>query len=276
MRASVAGMTANHNNTGMNVLHLTDTHLFADDGRTLHGVDTGASLRAIVGQIVARGPAPDAVIVSGDISHDESRGGYRRLRDILAAFEVPCVCLPGNHDDLELMREELGADLSVLSAIEVGQWRIVPVDSQVPGDVHGLIGPERQAQMEATLDAAPDAPTLLAWHHPPVECGSKWLDDSALRNGAALLRSAAQRPQVKALLCGHIHQPLDVDRGGLRVLATPATCRQFAVGSEGFALSDEAPGWRWLRLGAGTFTTDIERLDADAWQSALAASTSLA
>lgn len=260
----------------MNVLHLTDTHLFADDGGTLHGVDTDASLRAIVSQISARGPAPDAVIVSGDISHDESRGGYRRLRDILRTFDAPTVCLPGNHDNLELMRDELDAGLSVLSPIDISQWRIVPIDSQVPGDVHGLIGPDRLARMEAALNSTPETPTVLVCHHPPVPCGSKWLDDSALQDSGALLHSVAKMPQVKALLCGHIHQPLDVDMGGFRVLATPATCRQFAVESHGFALSDAAPGWRWLRLGKGTMHTDVERLDDDAWRPILAATSSAA
>lgn len=249
----------------MDALHLTDTHLFADDGETLHGIDTAASLAAIVAEIRAAGRAPDAVIVSGDIAHDDSRGAYRRLLDTLAEFAAPIVCLPGNHDDAQKMHAELDAETFVLSPLEVGGCRIVPADSQVAGHVHGEFGAERLAAIDATLDAEPGLPTLLFCHHPPVACGSAWLDGSALRDGPALLRRVAAHRQVKALLCGHIHQPMDVERGGVRVLATPATCRQFAIRSHDFALSDEAPGWRWVTLDESGMTTEVGRLSDRAW-----------
>ena len=67
-------------------------------------------------------------------------------------------------------------------------------------------------------------------------------------------------PQVRGLLWGHIHQTWDELREGLRLMATPSTCIQFAAQSEDFKVSEEQPGYRWLRLHAdGRLETGVER-----------------
>ncbi|MCY1185550.1 3',5'-cyclic adenosine monophosphate phosphodiesterase CpdA [compost metagenome] len=43
-------------------------------------------------------------------------------------------------------------------------------------------------------------------------------------------------------------------------MATPSTCIQFAARSEDFQVSEEHPGYRWLRLHAdGRLETGVER-----------------
>ena len=49
----------------------------------------------------------------------------------------------------------------------------------------------------------------------------------SLRNAGELDTVLAKFPHVKYLLCGHIHQELDLDWNGRRLLATPSTCVQF-------------------------------------------------
>lgn len=68
-------------------------------------------------------------------------------------------------------------------------------------------------------------------------------------------------PRVRGVLWGHIHQELDVERNGVRLLATPSTCIQFAPRSDDFALDHLLPGYRWLRLHAdGRIETGVSRL----------------
>ena len=63
------------------------------------------------------------------------------------------------------------------------------------------------------------------------------------------------------MLWGHVHQPFDQQRNGLRLLATPSTCFQFAPHSADFNVSNEAPGYRWLRLQPdGTLQTGVSRV----------------
>ena len=50
-------------------------------------------------------------------------------------------------------------------------------------------------------------------------------------------------------------------RGGIRLLASPSTCVQFAPGSEEFQVDTTAPGYRWLRLHAdGRLETGVSRV----------------
>lgn len=240
------------------LLHITDTHLFADPSADYRGVVTAASLAAVID---ASGAASaDAVVISGDLCQDESRGGYRILREQLARLTMPIVCLPGNHDDLVFMREELaGSNVQVLGEQRIGGWRLLALDCTVPGAVHGEFGPERLAEIDTWLAAAA-LPTLVALHHPPIDCGSRWLDGSRLADGEAFLAMLARHSQVRAVLCGHIHQRLDRELGGLRILATPSTCRQFAEQHDNFATDEQPPGWRWILLNGATLETTVARL----------------
>ena len=106
------------------VLHISDCHLVTT-GATLIGVDTQASLEAILRQALAE-RVPDAVIVSGDIAHDPTREVYARflatMRRLVAA---PFMCLAGNHDVRGVM-ESVGLPFGPLV---VGPWCLAGLDS---------------------------------------------------------------------------------------------------------------------------------------------------
>jgi len=69
---------------------------------------------------------------------------------------------------------------------------------------------------------------------------------------------------VNTLLCGHIHQELDVNWQGRRVLASPSTCVQFKPHCTNFTIDPIAPGWRYLDLHPdGTLSTEVHRLSDD-------------
>ncbi|MCU7797626.1 MAG: 3',5'-cyclic-AMP phosphodiesterase, partial [Candidatus Thiodiazotropha sp. (ex Myrtea spinifera)] len=57
-----------------------------------------------------------------------------------------------------------------------------------------------------------------------------------------------QHPQVKAVLCGHIHQEFQGEHNGVKLLGTPSTCVQFIAGQDDFGIDACPPGYRWLTL----------------------------
>ena len=80
----------------------------------------------------------------------------------------------------------------------------------------------------------------------------------------------ATLPNVKLVLCGHVHQEIDEVVGRTRYIASPSTSIQFEPLSHDFALDSQAPGWRYLqfapdgqidtqvyRLPQGSFTPDV-------------------
>ncbi len=89
---------------------------------------------------------------------------------------------------------------------------------------------------------------LVFLHHPPVPMGSAWLDNVGMRNGNEFLERLRTLRRVRAVTFGHVHQSYDDDYEGIRILATPSTCRQFKPNSDEFATDDRPPAYRRITL----------------------------
>ena len=230
------------------LLQITDTHLMGDPAAAMRGVVTLESLRRTLAAVHSELAAADAVLLTGDVVHDDAEG-YGWIRDALGALGKPVLCIPGNHDDPELMREALpAAPFRHCGHHDFGDWRIVMLDSTLRGDAAGELAPGELARLEAALGAGCPGHALVVLHHQPVPVGSPGLDTVGLRNSAALLDTLARLPAARALLCGHVHQESVRLAGTLPAFSTPSTCIQFLPGSPGFAYDTRGPGCRTLTL----------------------------
>lgn len=243
------------------LVQLTDSHLFAEAGGKLLGMDTAASLQRVVDLVLAEQPKVDLVLATGDLSQDGSLESYERFRALSERIDAPARWCPGNHDELEMMRQAANGSDLMLPVLDIGTWRVVMLDTLVPGSVYGMLRDDQLALLQQTLSLAPERPHLVCLHHHPVSIGSRWMDSIGLRNREALFEVLDRFSCVKALLWGHIHQEFDDQRRDVRLLATPSTGVQFAPGSEEFQVDTLAPGYRWLRLHAdGELETGVSRV----------------
>jgi Icc protein len=203
----------------MRILQLSDPHLLADPGGRCRGRLSLTRLREGVrlhlARLAAAGTPPELLLLSGDLCQDESWGGYARLRELLEAQPLrPTVALlPGNHDHPLLLRAALGRQAVLAPAcLPLGplpdSWRLLLLDSHLPGRVDGRLGEAQRIWLKDQLaEAAADgAPLLLAVHHPPGPIGDPMLDAIGLEDGPALLELLAAAPAVRALVFGHVHQ----------------------------------------------------------------------
>lgn len=245
------------------LLHITDPHLFADESRRLYGVDTAESLRLVLAAALAEG-RPDAVLVTGDIGDDFSAGAYGHFRRRLGPIGVPVYCLPGNHDDPALMTTLLnGGGFQFCGRARLGDWGLVLLDTHLPGAPSGRLSDAELARLGADVRSFGDAPVLVALHHPPVPVGSAWLDACGLENAAATLAVLDALPTVRAVVSGHVHQVFELVRGGLHILTTPSTGAQFTPHTARCVMDRRPPGYRWLRLHPdGSLTTRVGWLPA--------------
>lgn len=250
----------NHPHAPINVVQLTDAHLFADPAGTLLGLNTRGSLQHVIDQVHREQPAIDLLLCTGDLSQDASATAYRAFAEMTATLRAPARWLPGNHDQARVMAEVAqGTDL-LQSVTDVGNWRIIMLDSAVVGATHGLLAPAQLAVLDQALNSVPQRHCLICCHHQPVDIGCAWMAPIGLRNSDELLQRVQAHPQVRAMLWGHVHQAFEQTRDGVRYMATPSTCIQFAPGSVDFKVSEELPGYRWLRLHAdGQLETGVER-----------------
>lgn len=245
------------------ILHLTDFHFLPGPGQTMLGVDTELSFSEVVAAAGSTGPRPDLALLTGDLVQTPSAAAYRRLKTRLQALECPCYCLPGNHDDPALMAGILaGEKLFCRAQILLRDWQIICLNSVVPGEAHGLLAGEQLATLATLLDAQPGRFALIALHHHPVPCGSRWMDTMVLKNSDAFFAVLERHGNVKAVIFGHIHQAMDCVHRGLRFIGTPSTCFQFEPNRADLGLDSIGPGYRWIELHPdGSITTRLERLE---------------
>ena len=201
----------------------------------------------------------DLAIVTGDLIQDDSAAAYGHFRNLLGGIGIPVHCLPGNHDIRALMRAELAnPPFHYCEELLANDWLIIGIDSCVSGQAGGHIANAEFARLDNAISNTAAANVLVCLHHPPVPMGSKWLDGVGLDNGDEFVRRVAATGKVRLAVFGHVHQPYDAVHDGVHIVATPSTCRQFAQGSDDFAVDDNPPAYRRISLhGDGHFEHEL-------------------
>lgn len=203
----------------MRILHLSDAHLSAP--RMLHygTVDTDQALLATL-EAAESLVGIDIVVLTGDISDDGSVDSYRRAHELVsdwgARHDAIPVFLMGNHDLPESFETVLGARRGLLQT-PVGA--LIRLDSSVPSQGHGEIGPDQLLWMSETLAKA-TGPVVVALHHPPIGAVTPLLRALELRRADEMLDLCA-RAGVAAILCGHYHHAMAAIRHGVAVFVAP-------------------------------------------------------
>ena len=232
----------------LRVLQLTDTHLYADPVRTLLGINTMDSFQRVVEHFRDYHWPLDVLLATGDLVHDASPEGYQRIAGMLAAFDVPVFCLPGNHDIPPVMRQHLRkGQVGTETVQDHGAWRFVMLDSVIPNEEGGHLAEDQLAALDQALSTT-DRHVLVCMHHQPVNVGSAWIDTMTLDNPSPLFEILDRHEHVRGVLWGHIHQTFEATRNGVRLMASPSTCVQFAPKADDFQVDEEPPGFRLLAL----------------------------
>ncbi|MEO8467697.1 MAG: 3',5'-cyclic-AMP phosphodiesterase [Gammaproteobacteria bacterium] len=253
-------MTQRPSDSVVTVLQISDTHLHGAADSRMRGVTTYATLLAVLDQVRRdRRWPPDVILATGDIVQDESRAGYDRFRATMEPLGVPVLSIPGNHDDPKLMGEILNSgSFQFGGELRHGPWSILLLSTFLAGEDAGGLGPARLQGLRKALAAHVGQHVLVAMHHHPLPMGSIWLDGVALRDAKDFWQIIDAHPEVRGVVCGHVHQAHDQERNGLRFMSTPSTCAQFLPHSDFFALDDRPPGLRWLELHAdGRIETEV-------------------
>lgn len=245
------------------VAQLTDTHLFAEVEQKMFGLTTYDSFQVVVDRLSQLQTKPDILLLTGDLSQDETSASYLKLQNLIAPLDIPTYWLPGNHDNLPTMQQVLNQPpIFAEKSFTKGGWNFLLLSSSLPGCVHGELSQASLEWLDRQLQLMSEQPTLIALHHPPCSINSNWMDEIKLKNSADFFAIIDRYSQVKLVLFGHIHQAFDDRRRGVRYLGSPSTCVQFQPKSVKFAITQIQPGFRLLTLlPDGNFETKIERVN---------------
>lgn len=246
----------------LDLLQLTDPHLFADPQAEHKGYATLPCLRRATAHALAGG-VPDAILVTGDIAEDQSAAAYQALRDTLAPTGCPVFCLPGNHDEPKLMRTMLAdGQFHCCETLTHGAWMLPMLDTWDGDRGGGRLGESELRRLEQLLATGNAPNVLVCLHHHPVPIGSAWLDAVGLDDADKLMALLEQHAAVRGVLWGHVHQTFDEHHDGMRMMGTPSTCYQFVPRQDAFALDNASPGYRRIQLYPdGRIDSQVVRLD---------------
>src|SRR5690242_18993457 len=194
------------------IAQISDLHIKPPGVLAYGKVDTAKALERCVAALDGFVPAPEFVVISGDLADTPNAEEYQYLERLLAPLKLPFAGIPGNHDSRELMRAAFpSAAYAFVSGplnqkIEVAGLDLLLLDSSVDRKPHGALEEATLRWLEATLVSSADRPALLFLHHPPFKAGIWHMDRQNLLNAEELAPIVRRHPRVQLIATGHIHR----------------------------------------------------------------------
>src|SRR5215203_1151874 len=243
------------------LVQISDIHI----GGSEDGKDPIPRVEAVIEAIRSLPNAPDAVLVSGDLTDHGTAEEYEIVRELLERLELPLYGLPGNHDDRGRMRKafDLPGDSEgpIRYSVDVGELRLVLLDSNVPGRDPGAFDADRLTWFDDELSREPERPTLLAVHHTPLTTGIPEWDAINLEasDRDALAAVVARHPQLRAIVGGHLHRVAASALAGCPVVSAPSAYLQVRPNfHRDEVLWVDPPGFAIHALRDGKLTSQVE------------------
>lgn len=213
-------------------LHLRPVGLPAD-----RVVETNMLAERAFRAIARTRPSVDAVLLSGDLTESGIPAEYEVLVGLLARhLRCPVLAIPGNHDRRENFRSSLAHLPGVIEdgefvqyARDLGPLRLVMLDTVVPGAAYGELCGRRREWLERVLDGKPGKPTIIVMHHPPFDCGIAHMDRIKLVEAEKFIAIVGRHPEVKRILCGHVHRPATTRIAQAIAMIAPSIAHQVAL-----------------------------------------------
>jgi 3',5'-cyclic AMP phosphodiesterase CpdA len=217
------------------IAQLTDIHIGFDpvaEGEELNLTRFRATLERVL-----HGPnRPDLMVLSGDITDHGDATSFATTVEALRDCPVPILPMVGNHDSRPGL---LGAFPQIEPSeggflhyvIEAGLGlRVICLDTLEDGRHGGAFCAARARWLADRLSEAPDAPTLIFMHHPPVVSGIDWMDPAPHEPWMERLREVLTgQSQVQAIHCGHLHRPIITQFAGIPLGVTPSVAPLVAM-----------------------------------------------
>ncbi|MFH8367869.1 metallophosphoesterase [Streptomyces sp. NPDC018031] len=234
--------------------HVSDLHLGQD--RQDGGARAARRARRVMTYLDELPGSLDAVLVTGDIADHGTPEEYRAAAGILGSRHPVLLC-PGNHDVRPAYRELLRDRGDTERAADPGApvdrihrlpWRaagtapgrpaaevtFLMCDSTIPGRHDGFLGDTTLAWLDRRLAQSPsDAPAFVAFHHPPVDLHTPYVDEIRQHGEERLAEVLSRHEQVVAVLCGHAHTGAATTFAGLPLLVAPGVVSTVTLPWEG-------------------------------------------
>ncbi len=224
----------------MLLAQISDTHITVPGGS---GKNSEVKLRALercVEDINSLDPLPDAVIHTGDLSHNGTLDELKLVKGHLENLKVPYYVTPGNRDCNSAVLDVFAKCFEVenvknniIYEVKNLPINLVSFDTTSPNDNLGVLNFEKIALLDGILFESQRTPTIVFSHHPlfflpdtvtpNIECRSE--------KSIKLFKEITYRhPQIVAFFCGHSHKSLRQRLGFFDANIAPPLCNLLNTG----------------------------------------------
>jgi 3',5'-cyclic-AMP phosphodiesterase len=243
------------------LVQITDPHIPDIEGVFFNTIQPILFLKRILQHINYTIEHLDAVVFTGDITHDGTELACKHLTTMLKNIDCPIYITLGNHDSPQIIQQYLtNAQISMPDRVELSNWQLLFVNSSVENQVPGKVSASHLQQMTEKLQYH-HKPTIIFTHHPPINVNSAWIDQLGMLNGDVFLHCLSTHKNVKCVAFGHIHQQWQSQFKHIRLLGTPSSAAQFKPASKEFEIDKIDPGYRVFHLhDCGQFESHVVRV----------------
>ena len=195
-------------------LHFTDLHV-GDQATDSHLYsDTTANIGQFKDMMRGLDPKPAFVVATGDLTNQGDLESNRKLKDLMDDLGIPVLYALGNHD---VTKSRDGFYEGVLDRTDhngatydhdqlVAGVHVIVLDSSEPQKVGGSLEPEQFDWLDQALQRHPQAPKIVAFHHPPAFENNPKMEWESLRwQDSVKLAEMLRGRNVQGILCGHLH-----------------------------------------------------------------------
>lgn len=226
----------------MKLIQLTDLHL-GREGEDTRGIDVRANfLKALE---LVEDHQPDALVISGDICYRAPELPiYNWMASQMERLSVPLEVIPGNHDDIDMMRQvfdiekDIKPDGLYFTRTIAGE-NIVFLDS----------GPAtmQAAQLDWLKEKLENnqKDLIIFIHHPPLLCNVPYMDNKhAFKSREEIQQVLLNHDHNLTIFTGHYHVEKTIRIKNLEINITPSTYFQISQETVDFSVDHKRPGFR--------------------------------
>lgn len=235
----------------MKIAHLADLHFGREDREALEAASA-----------LIREACIDALVVSGDLTQRGKRDEFESARAWLNRFQLPAMCVPGNHDtpllNLPARASDAFGRFDRYFGNQAGPLNLPCACIRGLNTARGwqtrmnwAEGAVSLEELAAVIGAEDDGVRMIACHH-PFESPAKARLTTATRRGepASHLLAASS---VSVLLTGHVHTPhaevIRKDEGAYLAIT---------AGTLSTRIRTEPPAFNFISLRDGLLTLSVQ------------------
>ena len=246
----------------MKIIQISDLHISRHVGESKHNCTPYDLLVSVLDNINTSHSDLSGLVITGDLSNDYTPESYQNIRSLLKRFKFEVRILPGNHDDISMMRnicdDQIRMDAFQFSDKDLMLYNC---DTHIQDKARGFVKTSEVKDLSEKL-LSDKSRVLLFTHHPIVKINSEWIDQNTTENNNLLIQLMLRHSKTSfAVFSGHVHQEFYKKINNIEFYTSPSTCYQFLSNSDQFGIDNKLTcGYRVISVHGNTLKTEVIRL----------------